>query len=231
LVPAGEDIQNHRPLGISCAAAFASDKDEPYVWFHGMGSGYPQAGAMTTEENLLMLENLEAFVAEGYTIVTWNGNFDWDILAEETGHYKLCSRLALYHIDMMYHFLCIKGYPLGLDAACKGSGLPGKTDMTGALAPEMWAKDLGGRYKTLGYVVDDARNTLQLYQRTTERRSLPWTSKSGKANTLYLDFGWQAVLDAMREPLPDTSWMTTPMPRENFYAWVDEEVSDAAKLS
>ena len=40
--------------------------------------------------------------------------------------HDLCSRVALNHIDLMFHFFCEKGYPLGLDAAAKGMGLPGK---------------------------------------------------------------------------------------------------------
>ena len=222
VVSPDEDFMEHRPLGISCAAARQSDEDSARLFYHGMPDA-PLKGGMTKEELDIMLRYLSTKAMDGYTIVTWNGNFDWDITAEETGEWEMCSRLALDHVDMMWHFFCVKGYPLGLDAACKGMGMPGKPEgMSGALAPVMWAESEESRRKVLDYVTSDADETLELYERTVRKGSLSWTSKKGRPNFFHHQGKWITVKEAATLSVPDTSWMSSPMPRETFYSWLKE---------
>jgi hypothetical protein len=150
-IPEGEtDWMAHRPLGITCAAAVSSDGGLWNWWAQDPRNRF--RGKMSEFQCVRMVATLNALIAEeGYTLLTWNGlGFDFDILAEESGMHEECKALALGHIDMMFHFFASKGFPLGLDAASKGMGLPGKPEgMDGAIAPELWAD--GQYHRVLDY--------------------------------------------------------------------------------
>jgi hypothetical protein len=148
-------------------------------------------------------------------------SFDFDILAEESGMHEECKALALDHIDMMFHFFVGKGFPLGLDAASKGMGLPGKPEgMDGAIAPELWAE--GQYHRVLDYVSWDVKNTLGVAEAVDESGCLDWIARSGRPNSWVCD-QWLTVKEALALPEPDTSWMTDPWPRSKFYEWTGYE--------
>lgn len=220
-IPEGcRDWKELRPLGISCAATMCSGDEQPTLWFHGKYDE-PLEGGMSREEVVELVDYLAGLHAMGYTITTWNGlGFDFDILAEESGMFDSCRDLALNHVDMMFHFLCIKGHPLGLDAAAKGIGLTGKIEgMHGDLAPDMWAKSVEDRRKVLEYVGQDARTTLEIAEQVQQTGVIGWTSKSsGRYNTCRIG-SWLPVIEAVNLPLPDTSWMSNPMLRGTPLAW------------
>ena len=207
-----------RPFGISCAATAASDGSVK-VWFGKNTDGSP-ADRMSREDVIQLVEYLQFQTNFGKTILTWNGvGFDFDILAEESGLQKECQSMAKQHIDMMFHFLCVKGYPLGLDTAAKGMGLPGKTKgISGADAPKYWQE--GRRQEVLKYVEQDAITTLQLGQLTQQRGTLSWISGTGKKQILPLKKGWIPVTEANQLPVPDTSWMSRPISRNDFVGWL-----------
>jgi hypothetical protein len=221
-IPDGVDWRTIRPLGISCAATMCSGDPRPTLWFHGKYGPEPLPGAMTIQEVSEMLDYLLAMEQAGFQVVSWNGlMFDFDVLAEESGRMVECAKLALRHVDMMFHVLCAKGFPLGLDKTAKGIGLTGKTEgMHGDLAPDMWAKSLEDRSKVLEYVAQDARTTLQVAELGDKLHGIQWISNSGKLNRLSFD-DWLPVTHALRLKLPDTSWMTNPMSREQFYQWIE----------
>jgi hypothetical protein len=156
---------------------------------------------------------------DGYKIVTWNGaSFDFDVLGEEAIYRRLAATVALSHIDMMFHFFCLKGFPVGLDAVARGLGLGGKTEgMDGALAPRLWQ---AGEYdKVLDYVARDVRLTLEIAQKVDEQGGFGWTAKSGRWNEVSIP-QWLTVAEALRLTEPDTSWMTEPWPRSQFVEWM-----------
>ena len=140
-LPEDEDWEKYRPLGISCAATIRSGDLHPIKWYPGQGRGRPNGGGMSKLELLKMVDYMEQQMDYGFIPLTWNGlKFDFDVLAEESGDKVSCRKLALNHVDMMFHFFCLKGYPLSLKAASAGMGLEGKTEgMSGALAPVLWA--------------------------------------------------------------------------------------------
>src|SRR5665811_2208042 len=71
------------------------------------------------------------------------------------------ARIALGHVDMMFHVVCELGYPVGLGKAAEGFGLPGKCGgITGYDAPIMWAQ--GRCADVLEYNLQDARLALGL---------------------------------------------------------------------
>jgi hypothetical protein len=209
----------HRPLGISCAAALAGGSDEPTFWFGKTPEGLP-AGHMSRDEARGLIRYLQEMTADGFTVLTWNGlGFDFDVLAEESGDLAACAECALGHVDMMFHVVCTKGYPVGLDKAAQGMGLPGKPPgMSGIKAPGMWAE---GRFKeVLDYVAQDVRAALQIAEACERDQRLTWITRKGKPSTMPLGRGWLTVREAMRLPEPDTSWMTNPLPRSEFTGWL-----------
>jgi hypothetical protein len=217
----GEDFnwRPHRPLGISCAATLATGAAAPTLWHGKTPDGLP-AKRMSQADARGLAEYLSRMAAEGFRILTWNGlAFDFDILAEESGATAICAECALGHVDMMFHAVCSLGYPVGLDKAAQGMGLPGKPPgMSGAKAPAMWAE---GRFQeVLDYVAQDARTSLQLAEACEQKRKLQWITRKGTKSTMALPNGWLTVREALRLPLPDTSWMSTPMPRSGFTAWL-----------
>jgi hypothetical protein len=208
------DIKSHRPLGIACAATLMSDANELILW---QGEG----NQMSQQEAAKLVDYLRTQVAQGYTILSWNGvGFDFDILAEESGQLAECRELAVAHIDMMFHVLCRLGYGVSLDAAAKGMGLEGKPEgMTGAMAPVLWAE--GKREEVLKYVAQDVRTTLEVSLACEARGALRWISKSGNLRTMALPRGWLTVDQAQELRLPNTSWMTgEPWSRTTFTEWM-----------
>lgn len=224
-IPPGEtDWRRHRPLGVTCAATLAEDDDRPQL-FYSLASGQ-YAPTMTRGDLGVLVKYLRARQNAGYTIVTWNGlAFDFDVLAEESGMHDACADLALAHVDMMFQIFCLRGHYLGLNKAARGLGLPGKTEgMTGADAPATWAS--GEHEKVLEYLAQDVRTTLQVAQAVERRGLVRWTSASGRVNTVGVD-KWLTVAEAQRLPAPDTSWMTKPVSREQFTAWVGHHVQSS----
>ncbi len=120
---------------------------------------------------------------------------------------------------MMFHVLCQLGHGVGLDAAARGMGLAGKPEgMNGGLAPTLWAE--GKREEVLRYVGHDARTTLDVARACESCGEFRWVARSGRLRCMTLGEGWLTVEEALRLPLPDTSWMDEPWPREKFTGWM-----------
>ncbi|NMC13497.1 MAG: hypothetical protein GYA34_11525 [Chloroflexi bacterium] len=215
-----DDLKAYRPLGITCAATYTGD-EQPKLWY-GQNPDGNAAPQMSRRQLLSLLAYLEDMVEEGYTILTWNGcGFDFDILAEESGEILRCAKLAWNHIDMMFHFFCITGFPLGLDKAAKGMGLQGKLiGMSGELAPRYWAE---GKWAiVLDYVAQDVQTTLDLALVSEKMGELRWINNKGIRSAVSLAGGWLPVCEATKLPLPDNSWMRTPWKRSKFTGWINQ---------
>jgi hypothetical protein len=213
-----EDWSHYRPLGIACAATVTSG-ESPVLWYGNKSTG-EYGDRMNPAEAQELVKYLQEQVDSGGTILTWNGlGFDFDILAEESSLLAECSELALNHIDMMFHVFCMKGYPLGLDKAAKGMGLTGKTPgMTGDMAPRLWQE--GEYLKVLEYLQQDVQTLIELWAAVDGQRKLTWISNRGYPQRLPLPKGWVKVEEALKLPLPDTSWMSNPWPRSKFSGWL-----------
>jgi hypothetical protein len=98
-------------------------------------------------------------------------------------------------------------------------GLPGKPDgVRGADAPKLWKAEQFD--VVLRYVAQDVASSIALARTCEKFGWLRWTSKKGRPMKLALTKGWLPVDDAMRLPLPDTSWMDSPIPRSEFVRWM-----------
>jgi hypothetical protein len=219
-VPDGPDILAHHP-GIACAATAREGDARASILFDPSESPElfePATKALTRDGSLRILAALEEAVGRGDTLVTWNGaGFDFRLLADETGRHADCARLALASVDMMFQVLCERGHPLSLDAALKGAALPPKmTEVTlrsgeavhisGAEAPQYWQ---AGEFAAVAAYAAVCQKS----------RQLAWVSQKGRPNQVYLRTGWLTVEQCLALPLPDTSWMTKPMSRDDVLAW------------
>lgn len=214
-----DEWRSYRPLGISCAATY-DGQNPPRLW-HGRTPSGEIAGRMSQAESALLVEYLMDAVAQGYTLLTWNGlGFDFDILAEESGRHPECRMLAIEHVDMMFHVFCQQGYPLGLDAAARGMGLTGKLPgMRAEQAPIYWAE--GRHWEVLQYVAQDVHTTFELAKTAEANGVLTWISRSGTRQRMPLSAGWLPVRQAWLLPEPDTSWMQRPWSRARFTSWLE----------
>lgn len=221
-VPDGEtDWKAYRPLGISCfAVAWVEGRKVTASADHGADLNGNPASQMSRSDCIGIVETLQHFVNLGHTILTHNGcSFDFDVLAEESGLHAECRELAMNSVDTCFLVHCLKGFPVGLEAIARGMKLQGKTDgMNGALAPQMWAE---GKYaEVLEYVQQDVRATLNVAIEIESIGGLYWIAKSGRRNWLHLP-KLLTVREAMRLPEPDIRWMTEPIPRAKFTAWME----------
>ncbi|NQV33861.1 MAG: hypothetical protein HQ515_14300 [Phycisphaeraceae bacterium] len=222
LPPNVTDLKQHMPLGISCAAIALSDAEEPEVW-----SGSPQ---LTADECGQLVDRLQALVAAGYTLVTWNGaSFDFFVLAQESGRTEDCGQLALDHADLMVMVTFNKGYFLGLDKALAGAGLQGKvksvalrdgtllSGMSGAQAPALWKA--GEHEAVIAYLKGDVAQLLALAEVVERTRVIRWLSNRGKPQSAQVKT-LLTVSECFQIPEPDTSWMSNAPTRSSFVDWI-----------
>ncbi|MBM4088739.1 MAG: hypothetical protein FJ276_04820 [Planctomycetes bacterium] len=212
----------HRPLGITCIASQSIDEEEPRVWLTRNSSGMP-ARRMSQADVAAFVEYLTDASRQGLVPLSWNGlSFDLDVLAEESGLADSCQRLALGHVDMMFHVVCQKGFPVSLKSAAAGLGLRGKlAGVEGIDAPVLWA---AGQHETvIKYVAQDVRTTLAVAMESEQRKAFAWKTSRGTISSMPLRGGWLSVEAAMRLPLPDTSWMSNPLSRQAFTGWLHDQ--------
>jgi hypothetical protein len=218
-----EEITDFRALqsaGITCAAALSED-DEAVVWYAGKSEGSYTA-KMSRAEAAAIVEYLWEKTESGYQVYTWNGlAFDLPILFGASGGDDRCKTIARAHVDMMFHFFCVKGFAISMEKAAQGTGVTGKPEgMRGSLAPQMWQER---QYEqVLEYVAQDARMALELAQAGEQEKGIRWVSRRGSVRRCPLKRGWLPVEQALLEPEPDTSWMEDPWPRSRFTRWLEE---------
>jgi hypothetical protein len=213
------DWKPHRPLGISCIASQSTEDAEPRVWLTRSEEGTP-APQMSRADVAAFVQHLAGAVRDGLTPLSWNGlAFDLDVLAEESGLAGECRALARGHVDMMFHVFCAKGFRVALKSAASGLRLPGKlAGVEGIQAPSLWA---AGKFDTvIDYVAQDVRTTLAVARESEKRGAFAWTTRKGTVSSMPLPRGWLTVDEALRLPVPDTSWMSDPPSREEFMAWL-----------
>lgn len=212
------DLHDHRPLGISCAAIWCEDKEQAEV-FYSKNTDGNASEKMSVDDLSGFVDLLIEKTKQGYTIVTHNGlGFDFDILAEESGRLDDCKQLALNHIDMMFHFFCGKGFAIGLNAAAKSIGISKPENIDGSLAPQLWKQ--GNHQQVLDYVAQDCRLTLDIALTSKKNKKITWITQRGSTSSFTLPSGWLSASDAMKLPLPDTSWMDNAWERSKFTAWL-----------
>ncbi len=216
-----EKWHDFAPLGITCAAVALSDSDEVKFWHNG--------SQLDKNQCVDLVHDLQKLVKDGYHIITWNGaGFDFQVLAQESGLFKECGKLALHHIDMMLLVTFQKGWFLSLQKALEGACLTGKLkkvvlsdgseidDMDGSKAPRLWAD--GEHTAVLEYLREDVVQPLRLAQDILRCGFIRWVSERG--NLMEVRTKLVNVLKCFKIPEPDVSWMSDPPKREDFVSWI-----------
>ena len=207
------------PLGISCIASLATGDEEPTAWFSRDEADQP-AKQMSQADVAAFVKHLFDATQNGFAVLTWNGlSFDFDILAEESGMSMECKQLAREHVDMMFQIFCERGFGVGLNAAARALGLSKPEDVDGSVAPNLWRD--GQHDVVLDYVACDCKLTMEVAKMSEETRSFVWITKREKRSKHDLPTGWMTAEQALKLPLPDTSWMDNPWPRSKFTAWLE----------
>lgn len=180
-----------------------------------------------------LVEVMLDYYDNGIIPLGWNTlSFDFQLLGYYSGLVEQCGKLALNSVDMMFLVVCHKGYFLSLNKALAGANIESKlhevslndnttfASMDGSKAPLLWRNKEFSAVRS--YLRVDVEQPLKLARHTESTGFIRWTSNSGKANSLKTDM--LTVKEALKLPLPDTSWMKAVKPREEFYNWIPKNI-------
>ena len=212
----GEDIDKYAPFDIAVAATAIVDGEER-VWHSAGADGKP---LIKMERQLAreLLQYLETRQAEDYAICAWNGlSFDMRWIGHAAGDMAAASRVALAMYDPMFQFFKLKGFPVGLEAVARGLGIPMSKSMEAADAPREWAA--GNHTQVCDYVLGDVRMTNAVVGAIERKRQITWLTQRGKRSTIPVP-QLRTVAECLRDPMPDQSWMTTPISQRKFTHWL-----------
>ena len=213
----GQDLDSAGPLDISCAAA-VTDTGALRHWYMTDERGAPH-GTLDEGTARDMLAWLREQQLAGAKVCAWNGlSFDLRWIAHAARDRKLAAEVALDLYDPMFQFMCQRGFPIGLASVGEALGVGEKKLMSGADAPREWAE--GDRRKVLDYVAGDCRITESIVARIEELREVRWKTKKGTTSRESFP-RLLKVRECLALPLPDTSWMSEPIPRSKFHAWLE----------
>lgn len=210
----GQDPFLLSPLGVIVAVT-QEYWDEPVVW--------NEEDFSVCSKNTLraLLGYLSARIKEGYKIVTWNGlSFDFRVLAEETDEYEKCIEIAnsIHHIDMMYHFFCMTGFPVSLANIAEGMELGSKeSGIDGAMIPSLWKQK---KYDlVIDYAKRDVRLTAGIYTEINinDKSKIYWLTNSGGLQNRTMVDKWGSVVTNNQIALPKRAiW-----DRSKFLGWMN----------
>ncbi len=214
-IPAGGDLDQLGPFDLAVAAA-RDDRGGSWTW-HGVENGSP-APKMSASDARAVLVALREKQRAGEPVVAWNGvGFDLKWLGIAADDVHLAGEVALETLDPMLQIFHARGFPIALAAAAEGLGVTQKKSMHGAEAPQAWAR--GEHARVIEYVHGDCQLTLEVAKRIVAAKSVRWITKKGTPATEPMT-RLLSARELLRQPPPDQSWMTTPIPRERFFAWI-----------
>lgn len=218
-IPPGGDLDALGPFEISVAAA-RDDRGGAWTW-HGTEDGAPARCLSAGEARAVLVALRDAQIA-GEQVVAWNGvGFDLKWLGVAADDVRLAGEIALDAYDPMLQIHAARGFPIALAAAAEGLGCAAVKSMHGAEAPKAWAR--GEHARVIEYVHGDCALTLDVARRIVAGKCVRWITKKGTPATEPMP-RLLSAREILRLPPPDQSWMTTPIPRERFYAWIPADL-------
>jgi hypothetical protein len=212
----GEDIEKYAPFDVAVAAT-QIDGGEHRLWFSRGPDGKPLVNLEQRDAREL-LDYLEEMQRSGHAICAWNGlSFDLQWIARAAGDVATASRIARALYDPMFQFFKLKGFPVGLAAVADGLRIGTKKSMDAADAPREWRA--GNHERVCDYVLGDARMTNEIVAAIERRHEIAWVTQRGKRSMVPLP-RLRTVEDCLRDPMPDQSWMSSPIPQSKFTHWL-----------
>jgi hypothetical protein len=213
-----EDLEKYAPFHISVAATAIHDGEER-VWYSKDGEGKP-AMNLTQQRAHELLEYLDEMQQMGFRVCAWNGlSFDLKWIGHQADDMALAARIALKSYDPMFQFFNQAGFPVALGKVATGMGIPQEKLMDGADAPKQWRA--GKHREVMDYCLSDCQMTNLIVCAIQKTRQVRWVTGKGSISSKPMP-RLRSVEEVILDPEPDQSWMDTPMPKENFYKWIEE---------
>ncbi len=212
----GEDLDRHAPFDVAVAATEV-EGGEHRLWYSTGADGRPLV-ALERRDARALLAYLDEMQRAGHALCAWNGlGFDLQWIGHAAGDVPTASRVALQLYDPMFQLYTLKGFPVSLAAVAAGLGIGLAKTMDAADAPRQWRA--GNHQRVLDYVLGDVRMTNAVVAEIARRREVVWVTQRGSRSSVPLP-RLKTVAECLREPLPDQSWMSRPIPRERFTRWL-----------
>jgi hypothetical protein len=212
----GEDIDKYSPFDISVAATHI-DGGDCRVWLTDGVDGKPEMNLRRKDARRL-LDYLEQMQTDGHALVAWNGlSFDLRWIGHVAGDLPRAAAVALKMYDPMFQFFKVKGFPVALAAVAQGMGIRPRKLMDGAEAPRQWRE--GNHKAVCDYVSGDARMTVEIASAISQKRQIAWVTRKGTSSSVHIPC-LRTVAECMRDPMPDQSWMGSPMSQDKFTHWL-----------
>lgn len=213
----GEDLDARGPFHISVAATQIAGGEER-LWLSRDANGQP-ALHLTRDTARELLAYLDDAQRRGHRLLAWNGlSFDLRWIGHVAEDMATARRLARGLYDPMYQFFKLKGFPVGLGKVGAGMGVPMTKLMDGADAPVRWRN---GEYDAVcDYVMGDVRMTTAIVEAIEARGELAWVTSKGTTSRVAMR-ELRPVEACLEDPVPDQSWMATPLPDAKFRGWLD----------
>jgi hypothetical protein len=213
----GEDLDAYAPFHISVAATQVAGGEER-LWLSREDDGRP-ALHMTRDTARAMLGYLDDAQRQGHRLVAWNGlSFDLRWIGHVAEDMATARRVARGLYDPMYQFYKLKGFPVGLSKVGAGMGVTLTKLMDGADAPVRWRN--GEHQAVCDYVLGDVRMTTAIVEAIEARGEIAWVTSKGTTSRVAIR-ELRPVESCLKDPVPDQSWMGTPLPDEKFTGWLD----------
>ena len=215
-----EDLERYAPFNLSVASTVIHGGEER-LWYSQGKDGQPLLN-MTRAKARELLHYLRDMQKNGYHLCAWNGlGFDLRWIGHIAKDPCLAAKVALNLYDPMFQFFNQRGFPVSLAAVGQAMNIPQRKTMSAADAPKKWRD--GNHQVVMDYVLGDSRMTNQIIAAIIERQGILWVTKKGIVNNEPMPC-LKTVEEILRDPEPDQSWMSTPIPRSKFHNWLSVSV-------
>lgn len=213
-----EDMEKYAPFNISVAAT-AIHNGEEKVWHSQDKEGRPALN-LTKQKAHEFLEYLNEMQQNKFMVCAWNGlSFDLKWIGHQAEDMVLAARIALKSYDPMFQFFNQAGFPVSLAKVAQAMGISQEKCMAGVDAPKEWRA--GNFQKVMDYCLGDCQMTNLIVLAVQKERQMQWVTGRGQISSKPMP-RFKTVAEVIQDPEPDQSWMDTPMPKVNFYKWVQE---------
>jgi hypothetical protein len=215
----GEDMEKYAPLHVAVAST-AVHGGEERVWYSKGEDAQPLVN-MTRPKARELLRYLRGMQENGYMVCAWNGlGFDLRWLGYAAEDSKLAGKVAMDLYDPMFQFFNQRGFPIGLASVGKAMNISQRKSMNAAEAPKRWRN--GDHKVVMEYVLGDSRMANQIVAAIIERQGVLWVTRNGAVTREPMPT-LKTVEAVLKDPEPDQSWMTTPIPRTRFHHWLPSQ--------